>query len=466
MGEKGKIRITSYQGKVFYRLIDAFVILVTMYVAIKYHNHVVNMSYVSMGLLGVLFYSFIAESLDIYSGWHTTKIRDLSLHTACCWGFSVCCLALVGYFTKTGHDFSRLILGFWFIGSLFFLLFWRSIAFTFVYYLHKKGIHTTDAVIIGMTPQGLRLSESLTNNPKFGIKMAGFYDDRKVDRLNSQISVLGKVNDALKLAKNGKVKSVYIALPMQAQNRISTILDAFSDSTVNTYIVPDFFTFNLLHSRWYTIGDVNAFSISDTPFNGNKLATWLKRFEDLVLSTLILILISPVLIAVAIGVKLSSPGPIIFKQMRYGLDGKKIKVWKFRSMSVTDNDSKVVQATKNDPRVTPFGSFIRKTSLDELPQFINVLQGGMSIVGPRPHAVAHNEEYRTIVNRYMLRHKVKPGITGWAQINGWRGETDTLDKMEKRVQFDLDYIHHWSLWFDIKIVFLTIFKGFVGKNAY
>ncbi len=251
---------------------------------------------------------------------------------------------------------------------------------------------------------------------------------------------------------------------MQAQHRISKILEAFSDSTVNTYIVPDFFTFNLLHSRWYTIGDVNAFSIFDTPFNG--LGTWLKRFEDLVLSSLILILISPVLIAVAVGVKLSSPGPIIFKQMRYGLDGKSIKVWKFRSMRAMDNGNKVTQATKNDPRVTPFGAFIRKTSLDELPQFINVLQGRMSIVGPRPHAVAHNEEYRTIVNRYMLRHKVKPGITGWAQINGWRGETDTLDKMEKRVQFDLDYIHRWSLWFDIKIVFLTVFKGFVGKNAY
>ncbi|MCG6438119.1 exopolysaccharide biosynthesis glycosyltransferase VpsL, partial [Vibrio parahaemolyticus] len=146
-----------------------------------------------------------------------------------------------------------------------------------------------------------------------------------------------------------------------------------------------------------------------------------------------------VLLAIAIGVKLSSPGPIIFKQNRYGLDGKPIQVWKFRSMRVMDNGSHVQQATKGDPRVTRFGAFIRRTSLDELPQFFNVLQGSMSIVGPRPHAVAHNEQYRTIVNRYMLRHKVKPGITGWAQINGWRGETDTLDKMEKRVQFDLDY---------------------------
>jgi putative colanic acid biosynthesis UDP-glucose lipid carrier transferase len=157
---------------------------------------------------------------------------------------------------------------------------------------------------------------------------------------------------------------------------------------------------------------------------------------------------------------------VIFKQYRYGIDGKKIKVWKFRSMKVMDNGGVVKQATKDDPRVTKFGSFIRRTSLDELPQFINVLQGRMSIVGPRPHAVAHNEEYRQIVDKYMLRHKVKPGITGWAQINGYRGETDTLDKMEKRVEYDLNYIRNWSLWLDIKIIFLTVFKGFVGKNTY
>ena len=177
-------------------------------------------------------------------------------------------------------------------------------------------------------------------------------------------------------------------------------------------------------------------------------------------------LISPILIAIAFAVKFTSKGPVIFKQDRYGLDGRKIKVWKFRSMSVTENSAVVTQATKNDARITPLGSFLRRTSLDELPQFINVLKGDMSIVGPRPHAVAHNEEYRKKVEFYMFRHKAKPGITGWAQINGWRGETDTLNKMEKRVEFDLHYIKHWSLWFDIKIIFMTIFKGFKNANAY
>lgn len=172
------------------------------------------------------------------------------------------------------------------------------------------------------------------------------------------------------------------------------------------------------------------------------------------------------MVIIAAAVKFSSPGPILFRQKRYGIDGRPIEVWKFRSMQVMENDSIVVQATRNDNRVTPIGAFIRRTSLDELPQFFNVLLGDMSIVGPRPHAVAHNEQYRGQISSYMLRHKVKPGITGWAQVNGWRGETDTLDKMQKRVEHDLAYIHNWSLWWDLKIVFLTVFKGFIHKNAY
>lgn len=266
------------------------------------------------------------------------------------------------------------------------------------------------------------------------------------------------------MAKERDFRHVYVALPMQASERIKEIIDYFSDSTARVYIVPDFFTYDLIQSRWRNVGQVPTLSVRDTPFYG--LTTFVKRLEDIVVSSIILTLISPLLLAVSIGVKLSSPGPIIFKQYRYGIDGKKIKVWKFRSMKVMDNGNVVKQATKNDPRVTKFGSFIRRTSLDELPQFINVLQGRMSIVGPRPHAIAHNEEYRKIVNKYMLRHKVKPGITGWAQINGYRGETDTLYKMEKRVEYDLTYIRNWSLWLDIKIIFLTVFKGFAGKNTY
>ena len=211
-------------------------------------------------------------------------------------------------------------------------------------------------------------------------------------------------------------------------------------------------------------GGVPVVGICETPFTGTNALV--KRLSDVILACIILVLISPLLLAVAIGVKMSSPGPIIFKQRRNGLDGEEIIVYKFRSMRTQDNGPVVKQATKGDPRITPFGAFIRKTSLDELPQFINVLQGRMSIVGPRPHAVAHNEEYRRLIKAYMVRHKVKPGITGWAQVNGLRGELDTPDKMERRVQHDLYYIEHWSLWFDLRIVLMTFFKGFVHENAY
>jgi putative colanic acid biosynthesis UDP-glucose lipid carrier transferase len=228
--------------------------------------------------------------------------------------------------------------------------------------------------------------------------------------------------------------------------------------------VPDLFTFNLLNSRWVDYQGITAISIYETPFAG--LDSVLKRLEDIVLSIIILILISPIMLLIALLIKLTSPGPVLFYQDRYGADGHQIKVRKFRSMTTVENGAEIKQATKGDKRMTPLGAFLRKTSLDELPQFFNTLFGSMSIVGPRPHAVAHNEEYRKKIQGYMLRHKVKPGITGLAQINGFRGETDTLDKMEGRIRYDLEYIQAWSIALDLKIIFLTIFKGFVNKNAY
>jgi putative colanic acid biosynthesis UDP-glucose lipid carrier transferase len=209
---------------------------------------------------------------------------------------------------------------------------------------------------------------------------------------------------------------------------------------------------------------IPVISVCDTPFKGTDGA--IKRVSDIVLSTLILLLIFPVLLVIAVAVKLSSPGPIIFKQRRYGLDGQEILVYKFRSMTVTEDGNSIKQAQKNDMRITPLGAFLRRTSLDELPQFINVLQGRMSIVGPRPHAVAHNELYRTLIKGYMVRHKVKPGITGWAQVNGYRGETDTVEKMQRRIDFDLAYLRKWSLRLDIHIILKTIRLVLKDQKAY
>lgn len=332
--------------------------------------------------------------------------------------------------------------------------------------LRNVGDAKKRIAIIGMTPAGLAISNSIHKDNQNQTMDVAFYDDRDEDRFGYMNSVphLGEVQLALDKARDGELDEVYIALPMVAKDRIRQYLDALSNSTVDTFIVPDLYTYNLNVSQVKSVGGVQTFSVFGSPFDG--VGALIKRIEDIIIGSAITLMISPVLIAVAIGVKLSSPGPVLFKQDRYGLGGKKIKVWKFRSMKVMENSAVVTQATKNDPRVTKFGAFIRRTSLDELPQFFNVIQGTMSIVGPRPHAVAHNEEYRVLVDNYMVRHKIKPGITGWAQINGYRGETETVDKMEKRIQFDIQYMQKWTLWLDLKIIFLTIFKGFVSETAY
>ena len=260
------------------------------------------------------------------------------------------------------------------------------------------------------------------------------------------------------------VREVYITLPLGSQPRIVKLLEQLQGTTASLYFVPDVFGISIIQGRLQDMNGVPVVGICETPFTGtNQL---IKRTSDLVLATLIIVLTSPLLLAIAIGVKLSSPGPVIFRQRRNGLDGDEIVVWKFRSMTTQDDGAVVAQATRNDPRVTRLGAFLRASSLDELPQFFNVLQGRMSIVGPRPHAVTHNEQYRQIIKAYMVRHKVKPGITGWAQVNGQRGETDTIEKMRARVEYDLEYLRNWSLALDLRIIIGTIRLVFFDRYAY
>ncbi|MDD1782363.1 undecaprenyl-phosphate glucose phosphotransferase [Enterovibrio sp. ZSDZ35] len=452
---------------VFYRVIDCIIIALALYIiSIAYIGHFDRNSAL-LTSYSILVYLLIAEKNDLYRSWRVFKFKDEAISISKAWLLTISLLIALAFFTKTSTSYSRVVTGTWLISTPILLITWRFIAKQTLRKLRDYGYNRKEAVIVGVTENGIRLANEIKNNPELGIKVVGFYDDRELNRLN--IDTLpapfkGSVPSALEMAKKGAIQHIYISMPLKANERITKYLNAFSDTTANTYLIPDFFVYNLIQSRLSAIGNIPTISIHDTPFYGTD--GWFKRAQDIVLASLIILLISPVLIGVALGVKLSSPGPVIFKQFRYGLDGRPIKVWKFRSMSTMDNGAVVKQATKNDPRITPFGAFIRKTSLDELPQFFNVLQGRMSIVGPRPHAVAHNEEYRTIVDRYMLRHKVKPGITGLAQVNGYRGETDTLEKMQKRVEFDLKYIQSWSTWLDLKIIFKTIFKGFTGKTAY
>lgn len=320
--------------------------------------------------------------------------------------------------------------------------------------------------IVGMTPAGLAAERELRKEYRSEKMDLAFYDDRDESRFGylTRTPYRGKVSALLEKARKGELDEIYIALPMSAVGRIRYYLAMMSDTTVDTYIVPDLYSYSTHTTEVRMIGNIQAVSILSSPFDGGGAI--IKRAEDLLIGGIITLMILPVMLLVAIGIKLTSRGPVIFKQNRYGLSGQKIVVYKFRTMKVMENDSHVKQATKNDPRVTLFGAFLRRTSLDELPQFINVLQGRMSIVGPRPHAVAHNEEYRQLVANYMVRHKVKPGITGLAQVNGFRGEVDSIGKMERRVQYDIAYIQNWSLWLDLEIIIQTVFKGFVGENAY
>ena len=327
----------------------------------------------------------------------------------------------------------------------------------------ENGAAASRYIIIGVNDVGVELARRL---PAAGFM--GYFDFRSADRV-AQIAepekLAGHCRDTANFVRGHGVKVVYIALPLANVPRMSELVNALRDTTASVYFVPDAFAFDLIQGRLVEINGMPALSVCETPLHG--LEAVFKRAMDIVIGGLALLLLSPLLILVAAAVKLSSRGPVFFRQRRYGLDGEEIVVYKFRSMRVCEDGAVVTQATKGDSRVTPVGAFLRKTSIDELPQLLNVLQGKMSLVGPRPHAIAHNELYRKLINGYMVRHKVRPGITGFAQVNGLRGETETLEKMSERVRYDLEYLRNWSPWLDIKILFKTL--GVVlhdRRNAY
>ncbi|MGH8642014.1 MAG: undecaprenyl-phosphate glucose phosphotransferase [Burkholderiales bacterium] len=322
------------------------------------------------------------------------------------------------------------------------------------------------AVVAGAGELGARLAEHIRATPFLGIRCAGFFDDRGVERVRGvgPDEFLGDFDALAEYVKKHRVDLIYITLPMASQPRMLKLLDELRDTTASIYFAPDIFLYELIQARMDAIGGIPVVAVCETPFWG--INGVIKRASDLVLASTILLLIAPLMLAIAIGVKLSSPGPALFKQRRYGVDGREIVVYKFRTMTVLEDGVAIRQATRDDPRVTPLGAILRRYSLDELPQFINVLQGRMSVVGPRPHAVAHNELYRKLIKSYMIRHKVKPGITGWAQVNGYRGETSDIDKMRARIEHDLDYLRNWSLRLDLEIVLKTVFVVLRPQNAY
>ena len=331
--------------------------------------------------------------------------------------------------------------------------------------LARQGYRT--AVLAGLSPVGRKLGEQFDAHQLLGVRLVGLFDDRNTGRLGPlpEWGLKGRLADIPQFVNDNRVDTVFIALPMSSQERLLNLLDGLRDTTASIYFVPDIFQFDAIQARLDEVNGIPVLAVCETPHVG--VNSFVKRVFDVLLSTLILALIWPLLIAISVGVKLSGPGPVLFKQRRYGLDGRDITVYKFRTMRVMQDGAHVPQARRNDDRITPFGRFLRRTSLDELPQFFNVLQGHMSVVGPRPHAAAHNELYRKLIKGYMIRHKVKPGITGLAQVSGYRGETDSIEKMEKRIDLDLTYVRDWSIGLDLLIILKTVGILLRGSdNAY
>ncbi len=400
----------------------------------------------------------------------TSQLRvsapKLFFNIALRWSWTAGLLLLVGYATQSLDSLSGRVIGHWlWLAPVSQALAHLALRQAAPQLLRLQGTPRR-AVIVGMNPQGAALADRISGSAYAGMELLGFFDDRGDERRSSATPqrLLGKLGDLAAYVKQHRVQSIYLSLPMASRPRILEVLDGLKDTTASIYFVPDMFVTDLIQGRSDSVCGVTVISVCDTPFRGFN--GFVKRASDIALALLILLLIAPVMLVIAALVKLGSPGPVIFRQRRYGLDGEQIWVYKFRSMAVTQDGPDIPQAKRGDARITPLGAFLRKTSLDELPQFINVLQGRMSIVGPRPHAVAHNELYRTLIKGYMVRHKVRPGITGWAQVNGQRGETDTLDKMQARIDFDLDYLRNWSLQLDLYIIFKTVRLVFKDSAAY
>ena len=423
--------------------------------------------YQTATLLGILSTLIIFTSLGIYHSWRGSNWLRQAQMVTITWFSVVTILIIFAFLTKTSADYSRQWMITWVLFAWALLLLFRYSLTRVLHVMREKGWNHKRIIIVGAGTLGQSVAKNLRDASWMGLEVIGFLDDNKTLQGKSVmgIEVLGGADETDLIVKQLHADEVWLALPLRYEKRVKETLYNLRHNTVTIRFVPGIFGFRLLNHSVSDVAGMAVLDLSTTPMEGlNRL---IKGLEDRVLALLILILVSPLLMFIAVGVKLSSPGPVLFKQKRHGWDGMEIKIYKFRSMVVhSEEGGKVTQAKKYDERVTKFGDFLRRTSLDEFPQFVNVLQGRMSIVGPRPHALAHNEEYKDQVEAYMLRHKVKPGITGWAQVNGFRGETDTLEKMKKRIEYDLYYIEHWSLWFDIKIIIRTIFSGFVNKNAY
>jgi putative colanic acid biosynthesis UDP-glucose lipid carrier transferase len=429
-------------------------------------QHPSSQSY-ALGLAAFLIAAQVLRPLDLRSQRGAERTYQVVSRVLLEWSCIAGILLFLAVSFGLTHLFSRDVIVSWFLLTPIAMLLLDSLKNPVVRWLATDRSMVRRYIIIGANDVGVELARRIEQSHA-GEKFFGFLDYRTAARAKDGVDkwVTGNCSarDFADFVRKHAINRVYLALPISTAPRIEELLKELRDTTASVYFVPNIFAFDLVQARCVEINGMPAFSICDSPLQGMS-GVW-KRVFDVVLASVALMFASPILLIVALAIKQSSAGPVLFKQRRYGLNGEEILIYKFRSMTVLEDGPIVAQATREDSRVTPLGAFLRRTSLDELPQIFNVLEGKMSFVGPRPHAVAHNEEYRKLINGYMIRHKVRPGITGWAQVNGLRGETSTVDKMQRRVQYDLDYLKNWSLWLDLKILVRTALTVVYDRHAY
>ncbi len=448
----------------FRSVLDPFIIWGLLVLLTWIYNEDFTGHYLVLVIITFFISSYVYEQTAIYKNWRNGRLLVYIRDTLLGWGIIIAALMFLGFATKYYDYYSGKVILAWFIMTPITLIASHLLARLIMTDIRKKG-EARSSVIIGLNETSLRFIQHITDNPFLLIENQGFFDERLSSRVQGNFGKrLGSQADALPYINEHNIKMVLVSLPLTNQPRIQKMIDELQDTATSVYFLPDTHFFDLMKSNFYNIGHVPVMVMNDTPFTGVNGVV--KNVSDFMLAIFFLILLLPFMLCIAVAVKITSPGPIIFKQRRYGVNGEEIIVYKFRSMTVNEDGANIVQAKKNDQRITKLGAFLRRTSLDELPQFINVLQGRMSLVGPRPHAVAHNELYRKLIKGYMLRHMAKPGITGWAQVNGWRGETEELDKMKARIEHDLHYLQNWSLWLDLWIILRTVWVVLRRDNAH
>ncbi len=426
-------------------------------------------NYLAMQVFFGIVVVLILQAMGVYSEAlfsNALRLRSIVIAWSASFGLLLFMQRTLGLFGNLSNEH----LVFWYVASLFLYCVIRLLMLALFKHQMRKGVFLQNAVILGATENGMRLAEYLLQHQDIRSGVMGFIDDRigRMPKTVANLPLLGNTSDLERLIREEKVTQVLVALPWTAENRMDHIIHELRRFPVNVLLVPDMVAFRHSHNRITEVAKLPMFNASDVPLNG--WSPFIKRAEDIVLSSLALLALSPFMLLVALAIKLDSPGPVFFRQKRYGYNNRLIEVFKFRSMHQHQADATAEQqTTRGDARITRVGRFIRKTSLDELPQLFNVVAGSMSMVGPRPHATATKAAgilFEQAVKEYTSRHRVKPGITGLAQINGYRGETDTVEKIEKRVEFDLEYIENWSVWFDLYILMRTVPAVLFTREAY